>query len=486
MRSMREVLVSAVFALSAIAPAAAIEPTKALRGVDTEIAAVMRELDVPGVAVGVIANGRVVLAQGYGVTEIGTSRRVDADTIFAVASMTKSFTTAVMASLVDEGRLAWDRPVTQYLPDFRMFNPVATELTTPRDLVTHRTGLPSHDFLRKSTYLDRAELVRRIRYLRPNDSFRARYQYNNLAYIVAGQVSAAAGGQPWEELVQQRIFAPLRMSRSNTSVAVSIRTDNHAAPHKRSGDQVVVAQFYDYQRFGAGPNGAVNSTVNDMLKYLRMYLDDGRAGDRQVISTAQVRELLRPVVVDSSDSTYALGWRNRQRHGERMLEHGGLIDGFHSQMILAPERKFGIVVLSNLYRSGLPRRVAWRLADRLLGVERIVAAPATEPEKLRAALHPRIEGTQPSAELSAYTGKWFHPAYGEIHVVREDRMLVIHFDAVQLRLTHYHFDTFLVDGAGGLASFRLDQSGVVAQLLLPLEPEAERFVFSRAGDSDGA
>lgn len=477
------VSLSLAFALWTPARAGTVSPERTLRGIDADIAAAMRELQVPGVAVGVIANGRVILAKGYGVAEIGKPVRVDADTIFAVASMSKSFTTAVMATLVEEGKLDWDRPVRDYLAEFRMFDPVASELVTPRDLVTHRTGLASHDFLRKSTHLDRAELVRRIRYLPPSKSFRSEYQYNNLMYVVAGHLSATVGGEPWESLVQHRIFDPLRMDRSNTLVAVSARMPNHASPHKLSNGKVIVTGFYDYQKFGVGPNGAVNSTVNDFLKYLRMYLDHGRAGDRQVISAAQVKELFRPVIVDGPDGTYGLAWHSRDRHGVRMLDHSGLIDGFHSQMILAPERNFGIVVLSNLYRSGLPRRIAWPIADRLLGVEPS-AMPSPEPESPSLPLPVRVTGTQPSADVTSYTGKWFHPAYGNVEVTREGTSLIVHFDAVQLRLSHYHYDTFRIGDTNQLASFRLDEAGKVARMYLPLEPDVEGFAFSRSEDSD--
>src|SRR5258708_15103820 len=154
--------------------------------IDSSVDRAMRELHVPGVAIGIIQDGKVILAKGYGVRELGQSATVTPDTIFAVGSMTKSFTAVTVAAMVDEGKLNWDRPVREYLPWFRMYDPVATELITPRDLLTHRSGLPGHNFIRFSTPLDRAELTRRLRYLEPNRTFRDVYQYNNLMYVTTG------------------------------------------------------------------------------------------------------------------------------------------------------------------------------------------------------------------------------------------------------------------------------------------------------------
>lgn len=453
---------------------------RVLRGLDGEVRAAMQALNVPGAAVGVIQDGRVLVAKGYGVLDVNGMQPVDADTLFAVGSVSKSFTTAVMATLVDEGKLDWDRPVREYLPWFRMYDPVASELLTPRDMVSHRSGLPRYDFIRMSTYLERGELVRRIRYLPPNKTFRDAYQYNNLMFVTAGYLSGELTGSTWESLVQQRIFAPLGMSRSNTSVQDSMRQANHARPHTLDNGKLATTRFYDYQRFGVGPNGAVNSTVNDMLKYLRMYLDEGRANDRQVISAGQVKELFKPVVVAGPDSTYALAWSIEQRHGERTVSHGGSITGFTAEAILLPEKKIGIVVLNNL-GSSLPTKLGWQIADRLLGKpdrKFIASLNAPRSQSNRASPQP-VAGTRPSVELSAYAGRWFHPAFGTVAVELVDGQLAVKFDAMTLPLKHFNYDTFLVaqPQMEALVKFHLDASGRPAEMLLPLEPSAADLVF---------
>jgi CubicO group peptidase (beta-lactamase class C family) len=452
---------------------------RALQGMDVEVRAAMKALNVPGAAVGVVQDGRVVLAKGYGVLDVNGAQAVDADTLFAVGSVSKSFTTAVMATLVDEHKLEWDRPVREYLPWFRMYDPVASELLTPRDMVSHRSGLPRYDFIRMSTFLERGELVRRLRYLPPNKTFRDVYQYNNLMFVTAGFLSGELTGSSWESLVQQRIFAPLGMGRSNTSVRDSIKQTNHALPHLLTDGKLVTTDFYDYQRFGVGPNGAVNSTVNDMLKYLQMYLEQGRAGGRQVISAGQVKELFKPVVVSGPDSMYALAWSIERRHGERTVSHGGSITGFTAQVILLPELNTGIVVLNNLNGSRLPDKLGWQIVDRLLGKpDRKFIASLTEPRapSERSAPQP-VAGTRPTLELGAYAGNWFHPAFGTVKVELVEDRLTLKFDAMTLPLEHFNYDTFKSAQLDALVKFRLDAAGKPAEMLLPLEPAAADLVF---------
>lgn len=470
-----------------------------LQGFDAEVESALKAFGIPGAAIGVVQDGKVLLAKGYGVIEAGGNVAVDADTIFPIASMSKSFTAAVIASQVDEGELNWDVPVREYLPWFRMHDPVATELVTLRDMVAHRSGLARHDFIRMSTYLDRADLVRRIRHLPSNRTFREVFQYNNLMYVAAGYLSGSAADSSWESLVRERVFRPLGMSRSSTSIQELAGHGNHARAHALDENgEAKPGDFYDYQRFGIGPNGAVNSTVTDMLRYLQMYLDEGRSrnGER-VLSPQQVEELLRPIVINAIGGTemssYALGWFVGRRNNEVMASHGGSIDGFTSHMALLPDRRTGVVVLSNLGTT-FPSMISLRLIDRLMGVDdggfearlaQRMASRRHRPEKTRPE---RTEGAPPSHALSEYVGTWRHPAYGDIRVELMDGGLRVKFDAGAFRLIHRHYDTFRMqedgwqDDEDKLVTFRLDEGGRVAQMLLPLEPATAPFVFTRALD----
>ncbi|MCC6367349.1 MAG: serine hydrolase [Bryobacterales bacterium] len=424
-----------------------------LAGFDAVAEQGLREWKVPGVAVGVIQDGKIVFAKGYGLRERDSNLPVTPRTLFAMGSVSKSFTSAVAATLVDEGKLQWDAPVRSYLPWFRMYDPVATELITMRDLLTHRSGLPGHNFIRFSTYLSREELVRRIAYLEPSHTFRDVYQYNNLMYVTAGYLEGILAGSTWEELVHDRLFVPLGMSRSNTSTLDTQKSDDFARPHNASKE----LPFYVYQKFGVGPNGAVNSCVEDMLKYLQFYLDNGEAGGRRLISKRQMAELWKPVTVANPKATYALGWQVGTYRGNFRISHGGAITGFRAFMALFPDKRTGIVAMINSEES-LAEALADTLADRILGLP---------PEEHLAALR-RPKPAPPASQAvphipAGVEGKYTHPAYGEIEVVREGDEYGVKFDALSIGL----------EGA----SFLLNEKGQVLELHLPLEQAVKPFVF---------
>jgi CubicO group peptidase (beta-lactamase class C family) len=477
-------------------PQTSVDSARAVSGIDADVDLAMQELHVPGVAVGVILDGKVILAKGYGVREVGKPALVDGQTLFDIGSMSKSFTAAAVAAMVDDGKLDWDTPVINYIPWFRMYDPVATQLITPRDLLVHRSGLPRHDFIRESTYLTREELIRRIRYLEPSHSFREVFQYNNLMYVVAGYLAGQVDGTTWENLVKHRLFIPLEMTHSNTSATELQNSDDFAQPHDQVDGKIVKVPVYDYQKFGVGPNGAVNSCVDDMLKYLAFYLAEGKVENHQVISATQMKELLTPVVVSTPSNSsllakdredYALGWATFYYHGRRIFQHSGAITGFTSYMILIPSENIGIVVLNNLGGSPLPGDIAADLVDRLLGAQRrnyvqMSLAFDAESERQSGASKAsfaasRIPNTKPTLPLSAYTGTYTHPAYGDIHVEVEGEGLTVRFDALSLSLQHYHYDTFSFDTS--LVQFHIGESGRVVEMLLPLEPAVKPFVFTR-------
>jgi len=463
-----------------------------LDGFDSEVENTMNKLHVPGAAVGVIEGDKIILAKGYGIRELGKSDHVTPDTMFAVGSLTKSFTAAVMAILVDQGKLEWDKPVRNYLPDFQLYDPIATQLVTPRDLLTHRSGLPRHDFIRVSTYLSREELLLRLRYLEPNLTFREGFQYNNLMYVAAGYMAGRVAGTTWEDLVKQTLFVPLGMTSSNTSVTDSQQSGNFARPHLLEHGNVKTTEFYNYQQFGIGPNGAVNSTINDFLKYLQMHLDQGTVRGKHIISARELTELHRPAELAYGNTNYALGWFVQSYHGHLILQHGGAITGFTSQVILIPDAHVGIVVFNNL-ESSLPHILAYSLADRFLGLEthdylaeaesKDKADTETEEQERKKLDSGRIANAPPTLNLSAYAGDYFHPAYGTIHVVQDGQELRVKFDALELQLKHYNFDWFQIESdyvdSKRLAQFHIDEHGEATQLLLPLEPTVKPFVFTR-------
>jgi len=485
---MRSLRLLVILWLAAALLGAPVDVTKALDGFDAVVERGMKELQVPGAAVGAIYDGKVVLARGYGLRDVTNRLPVTPRTLFAIGSVTKSFTATLVTMEVDAGKLAWDRPVREYLPWFRLHDPIATELMTPRDLLTHRSGLPRHDFIRMAVPMPRQELVRRLRYLEPSRTFRETCQYQNLMYVSAGYLAGEVAGSTWEQLVAERIFGPLGMTRSNTSVADSQASDDFAKPYVREGGRVNEVPFYDYQRFGVGPNGAVNSSVEDMLKYLQFHMRGGKAGDRQLVSPEQMRQLHTPHVVSAPDITYALGWNVSYYRGRRQISHGGAITGFTAQAAFFPEDGIGIIVLNNLSGSGLPSLVAATLADRLLGLEpvdhlararAVLARQARSAEEARKKLEAaRVPNTKPSHELAAFAGEYTHPAYGPVRVEVQGEGLRVVFPALSFDLKHYHYDTFATP-EGRMAQFQTHEAGKVASVTLPLEPAVKPLVFTR-------
>lgn len=404
--------------------------------VDSLVQKSLREFRVPGAAVGMLRAGKVAHAKGYGLRDTKRRLPVTAGTLFATGSISKSFTALLAAMLVDEGKLEWDRPVREYLPWFRLYDPVATDFITIRDMLSHRSGLPRYDFLRFAVPLEREELMRRLRYLEPNASFRATYQYNNLMYVAAGYLEGALAGSTWEEAVAQRILGPLRMEASNTSVLISQKSADYARPHEVKAGEAVELPFYDYQRFGVGPNGAVNSTVPDMLRYLEFQMNEGKVGGRQLVSPAQMRQMHTSQVVIGDLSTTGLGWNVEAWQGRKLVSHGGSITGFTAWMGFLPAEDVAVVVLTN-GDTGMPEALGRELLGAALGVPAAPRPRRATAAGLRAAPHP---GTRPSHDLMDFAGDYVHPAFGPMQVRIEDGgdALRLVFPARTVALKHYH------------------------------------------------
>jgi len=272
-RRHRNALVSLLVVAGASLAAAQNAPPPDL---DAYAARALKEFEVPGMAIAVVKDGRVVVARGYGVRELGKAVPVDAGTLFGIASNTKAFTSALLAMLVDEGRIAWDDPVVRHLPAFRMADPWVTREITIRDLLTHRSGLGANagDLMSfPPTDFSREAIVRSIRFLEPVTSFRSRYAYNNVLYLVAGEVVRAVTGRTWDESVKERIFGPVGMNRSNTSATALRSDDDVAAPHSRIGGTVKAIGYFNFDN--VAPAGGINSCVADMAKWMIALLDHG-------------------------------------------------------------------------------------------------------------------------------------------------------------------------------------------------------------------
>ena len=453
---------------------------------------------VPGIAVGVVVDGQRVFAEGFGTRRLGHDQPVTADTVFAICSCTKAFTTMLLGMLAEEGRLDWDRPVQEVLPEFDMFDRVVGQRLTPRDLVTHRSGLPRHDYAWYGSSASRTELVQALRYLEPTADLRTTYQYQNLMYMTAGYLAGKVAGSSWEVLVRERILEPLGMAATSLSIGDLQSSVHGARPHESRGAKMREVPYRSLDALA--PAGAINSTVNDMTRWLRLHLAGGTFDGRRILSADILRDAYRPhmSIGDGGEEpefqlcSYGLGWTVMAYRGHRVVTHAGGIDGFRCRVALLPDEGAATVVLSNA-DTDLPHALTWELLDSLLALTpgnwnrraRLVARnQAAEAKKLRRQeLAGRVRGTKPSHKLCDYAGTYQHPGYGQIHVRLEKRRLVASLNDLDGYLRHFHHDTFEFHGRRWttpmLVSFVTDVSGRAAQLSAPLQDGAANILFQR-------
>ena len=497
-------------ATTATATTAAVAASRGLSGydLDADVNRVLKTFDVPGIAIAIVKDGKVLAAKGYGVRKLGDPAPVTGRTLFEVASNSKAFTAAALAMLVDEGKLKWDDPVTRHLPGFQMYDSYVTGAMTVRDLLTHRSGLGlgAGDLMwwPTSTFSS-DDIIDRLRYIKPATSFRNSYAYDNLLYIVAGKIIAEKTGKPWGDAVRERILAPLGMDGTTTSVADMLKTADYSAPHSRINDKIPVVKPMPV----ANAVGAVgiDTSAEDIARWMNMLLNDGKTPDgKQLLSEKQLREMWTaqtpmPVgepkgalaVTRPNFNAYGLGFNLRDYKGRKIATHGGALQGFYSRVLMVPEEKLGIAIFTNAENSGSMNALQWRLLDQFLNVPAsdwigIVAADEQarhkeELAKVSKASAVRAAKSKPSLELSAYEGEYQDPWYGKVTIQREAGKQVMHFsrtpDLVG-ELEHFQHDTFIVRwrernfNADAYVSFALNPDGSIERMkMAPISAETD-------------
>ena len=468
----------------------------------------MREWKVQGLAVAIVQDGKVIFSQGFGMRDIARDLPVTEQTLFPIASCTKAFTTTALGILADQGKLDWNAPVRTYLPAFRLHDTFATERMTPRDLVTHCSGLPRHDLMWYNSTASREDLFERLRYLEPTRDFRSFWQYQNLMYMAAGHLVSQVAGQSWETFVQQAIFDRLDMVSSNFDVIETAQTaSDFSQPYKEENDEVKEIPFYAAQG-AVAPAGAIVSNIDEMSRWVLMHMNKGKYNDRQIISESQVALLHSPQMIipersqyaETPYSSYAFGWCVEPYRGHPMLHHSGGIDGFSSFTSLFPGDNFGMVVLSNMSSTPVPVALTYYIADHLLGMdetpwnERFMSQhnefkEAQKKGKEKSEVD-RVPDTRPSHPLAAYAGDYAHPGYGVLAVrLNEDgSSLQAIFNNMVFPLTHYHYDIFDMRierfEIELKASFSTGVKGDITSITAPLEPTGNDIVFKRLPDKE--
>ncbi len=387
-------------------------------GIDEEflrefIADKLAEYRVPGASVAVVKDGKAFFVEGLGIREVGETASVDADTIFQLASVSKTFAAAATAAMVDAGKIEWDEPVREVLDGFEMHTPYATEWMHSRDLLTHRAGFKGFfGDLFDHLGFERAEILRRIRFAEPGYSFRDHPEYSNLGFFVAGEAAAKVNGTTFEELVAAKITDPLGMTRTGRAAEWLASDDANLSGHHQliDGKAVVIPKANTSKVFVAA--GGLASTANDLARYVEMLLAEGTYREAEILSPEGVAAMFEPVIADepgfaefppisaTSGFDYSPGWGVYHYNGHRIIEKGGALDGIRSVVVLVPEAGLGIAVLANLNLTAFPEAVRAGILQRELGrggeenlqpeirekndqIEKVLLAPEERPAEAK-------------------------------------------------------------------------------------------------------
>jgi CubicO group peptidase (beta-lactamase class C family) len=460
----------ALLALTLGAAGAALAQSKPPGDMDEYVARVLKTFEVPGISVGIVKDGKLVFAKGYGVRKLGEPTPVDENTLFPIGSNTKAFTSALLASLVDAGKLSWDDPVYQRLPGFQMYDPYVSHEMTIRDLLTHRSGMGLGEgdllFWPNTTYT-RDEIIYRLRYMKPASSFRSRFAYDNLMYIAAGQIIPAVTGVTWENYLRTKVLDPLGMKTTNLNAAAFKASANHAYPHQRLDGVLRPIEFVPLDN--AAPAGAINSSVVEMAKWVALQLNHGAFPDgSRLFSAAQSKEMwtaqtILPnhefpgalVRLHSNFAAYALGWGLREYQGRQLVEHTGGVAGFVSRVMLVPEQNLGVVILTNAESGAAFDSILLHVLDHYMAAPKTdwVAAykSAEDQQAAQAAAFlkqqdaNRSADSKPSLPLQKYAGTYQDAWYGPATIRQDGGKLVFtldHTPAAVGDLEYWQYDTF--------------------------------------------
>src|SRR6266436_4927287 len=438
---------------------------------DSFVAKALKTFQVPGLSVAIVKDGKTVLAKGYGVRKMGNPTSVDEYTLFGIGSNTKAFTSAALATLVDEGKLSWDDRVYERLPGFQMYDPYVSHEMTIRDLLTHRSGMGLGEgdllFWPHSTY-KREEIIYKLRFMKPATSFRSKYAYDNLLYIAAGQIIPAVTGKSWEEYVTEKILKPLGMKTTTLSNAHFPADADVAWPHSKIGGPLRPIDFVELDN--AAPAGSINSSVAEMSRWLLLQLNRGKFpdSDARLFSEQRSREMwsaetILPIrerkgaleKLAPKFAAYGLGWGLRDYQGRKLVGHTGGVAGFVSRVMLVPEEKLGVVILTNAEEGFAFDSILFHVLDSYFGSGKTdwitVLHDANESERKEAEEEVkkqaggRASESKPSLSLEKYAGKYEDAWYGPANLRMENGKLVFsleHTPAAVGELEHWQYDTF--------------------------------------------
>lgn len=474
---------------------------KRLDGFDTYVADVLKKMDAAGCTITVIEKGKVVLAKGYGYKDLENKIPVTANTLFAIGSCTKAFTTTIIGQLADEKRLQFDKPVNEIMPELRFKDPNLTANVTVRDMICHRTGLPRHDLVwfGRTKEVNRDTFLHIIRYLDATTALRERFQYNNFMYMAQGALAQKITGKTWEQLVRERIFTPLGMNNTTLNSEEFLKSSDRSLGYWAVKGKIKKKDYYTFN--GLEPAGSICSSANEMAKWLRLWIYGGKYEDKQVFSSNYFNEAISPQMLtgenilsakDTAQSyAYGFAWFLGNHKGHFRAEHGGNIDGFSSTIAFYPNDSLGIFVSVNQDLSAVPMILRNSIADRMLNEKptdwlkpRYEAKIKADTTKLtnNDSLNQKLN-TKPSHQLADYVGKYREAAYGTVEIVLKNDTLHFLYGNENIALTHFHYDIFKSDVSeeqlefGVKVHFQTDWNGDISAIKVGVSDEMAKVIF---------
>ncbi|WP_425392057.1 serine hydrolase [Ekhidna sp.] len=490
---------------------------KRLKGLDSELNEVLETWKAAGFAVAIVEKDKVLYAKGFGYRDYENKKAADANTLFAIGSCSKSFTASLLGMLENEEKLSLSDNPIQYVSELSFSDPIARQGVTIRDLMSHQTGLPRHDLAWFFFPTDSKDsLIMRIKHHEPFAELREQWYYNNFMYLTQGVIAERITGMSWEDNIKSKIFDPLKMADSRVSSFEAEESSNAAKGYQLNDNKEI--EYMEYYRIsGMAPAGSIYSSVNDMTKWLKVWINGGKNGEDEFLPASYVRQAISSQAIARSAlpnqdrpglhfANYGYAWGLSSYKGHYRVEHGGNINGFSASTSFFPTDSVGIVVLANQNGSSVPAVVRNIIADRLLKVEktdwnqdlykeRFGDEEDEEEDDDTSTDEARVSGTRPSHALEQFTGTYSNPGYGSFKIYTENDSLFAQFKRIKLYLDHYHYNVFSLlevkeDGIDSLSfsgvpkfNFRINDIGEINELSWQIEPAIkDPIAFTRTPD----
>lgn len=484
---------------------------KRLKGIEKDLNEILEVTQAAGFAVAIVEGDKIIYSKGFGYSDYENKIAADENTLFAIGSSTKAFTSSILGQLRNEDKLSFDDSPIKYVPELKFYNDEMNRQIMIKDLMCHRTGLPRHDYswdLFPS--LDKDSLLARIEFQEPFVGVRERWYYNNFGFLTQGVIAERITGKSWEDNIKERFFKPLGMTRSNVSITELKESSNAAFGYQLKDDSIIDKMDY-YHIAGMSPAGSINSSVNEMGNWVITWINKGKFKGEEVLPEPYVNEAMSSQMVvgsglpgkefpDMHMSNYGYGWFTSSYRGHYRVEHGGNIDGFSANVAFFPSDSLGIIVLVNQNGSPVPNMVRNTIADRMLDAERTGWAKKYKDGQEKAKKAQRdvkddvsssnVANTRPSHIAPDYAGKYAHPGYGEFVVTAKNDSLFVTLSKVNLYLKHYHYDTFeamevteegidSTQTGGTKFNFSTNPSGDISLAKINFEPAVDPIEFKR-------